>query len=245
MHHGGAARTVDLITRCYLASSTPDAPDSESDPENAPAARGRGRPVTVSREERREQILNAAESLFRQTGYASTSMADIARACGTSKRTLYEVFDTKEALFHALVADVESFPSMAHEGGDDDASAQEVLEAALAAIAHYVLRERHVTVCRLVIAESNLFPEIRQHYYEQGIQRCRRWLGSRLSALVEQRRVAHINADRTADLLFGAVIGMPLIAAISYRETPDMDEVAVKAREAVACLVTQRANSSA
>lgn len=257
MHSGGAARTVDSITRCSLVSSTSDAPDPENDPDSAsnaarddvPTPRGRGRPVTISREARRGQILKAAERLFRQAGYANTSMADIARACETSKRTLYEVFATKEALFRALVADVESFPATVEETSDKtspetsdetngNASAHDTLEAALKAIAHYVLRERHVTVCRLVIAESNLFPEIREHYYEQGIHRSKLWLEARLEALVAQRRIAPINVDRTADMLFGAVIGTHLIAAISsYREAPDMAEVAAKAREAVARLV--------
>jgi AcrR family transcriptional regulator len=210
--------------------------DSTTPTDSVPTARGRGRPVTISRELRREQILKVAESLFKQAGYATTSMADIARVCETSKRTLYELFPAKEDLFRALVADVESFPDTAHEI-DDTADAQEVLEATLAAIAHYVLSERHVTVSRLVIAESNLFPEIRQHYYEQGINRSKQWLESRIAALVERKRIAPVNVDRTADMLFGAVIGTHLITAISYRETPDMAEVAHKAREAVARLV--------
>jgi AcrR family transcriptional regulator len=210
--------------------------DSTTPTDSAPAARGRGRPVTISRELRREQILKMAESLFKQTGYSSTSMADIARLCETSKRTIYELFPTKEDLFRALVADVESFPDTAHEF-DEAASAQEVLEATLSAIAHYVLSERHVTVSRLVIAESNLFPEIRQHYYEQGINRSKQWLESRIATLVKRKRIAPVNVDRTADMLFGAVIGTHLIAAISYRQAPDMAEVAEKSREAVARLV--------
>jgi TetR/AcrR family transcriptional regulator, regulator of autoinduction and epiphytic fitness len=192
--------------------------------------------VTISRESRREQILKVAESLFKQTGYAATSMADIARLCETSKRTIYELFPTKEDLFRALVADVESFPDTAHDM-DESASAQEVLEATLAAIAHYVLSDRHVTVSRLVIAESNLFPEIRQHYYEQGINRSKQWLESRIAALVARKLIAPVNVDRTADMLFGAVIGTHLIAAISYREAPDLAEVAEKSREAVSRLV--------
>lgn len=223
-----------------MDSSTPTDPDSETDSDResgrdpAPVARGRGRPVTVSREARREQILTAAESLFKEAGYANTSMADIARVCETSKRTLYERFPTKEDLFRSLVADVEPFPATPHEIGAD-ANAHDVLEAALAAVAHYVLGERHVSVARLVIAEANLFPEIRQRYYAQGIERGKRWLEARIAALVAGRRLAPVNANHTAEMLFGAVIGAPLIAALTDRRTPDLSEVAARTREAVAC----------
>jgi TetR/AcrR family transcriptional regulator, regulator of autoinduction and epiphytic fitness len=40
-----------------------------------------------------------------------------------------------------------------------------------------------------------------------------------------------------ADMLFGAVIGTHLIAAISYRQMPDMNDVAARARESIAGLI--------
>ncbi len=210
--------------------------DTTMPAEAPPVARGRGRPVTITREARREQILKAAEGLFKLSGYAATSMADIARVCETSKRTIYELFPTKEELFRALVADAESFPDVQHEI-DDALSPQAVLEATLAEMAHYVLSERHVNVSRLVIAESNAFPEIRQHYYDQGIHRSKQFLESRLALLIERGRIAPVNIDRMADMLFGAVIGTHLIAAISYRQTPDMNDVAARARESIAGLI--------
>ncbi|WP_322049555.1 TetR/AcrR family transcriptional regulator [Paraburkholderia sp. J67] len=197
-----------------------------------PPARGRGRPASVSPEARREQILNVAEQLFRHSGYAATSMADIARQCEMSKRTLYEAFETKESLFRALVVDVQSFP--AHECSVDPArTPAAIVAAALNEIAHYVLSERHIMVSRIVIAESELSPAIREHYYEQGIDRSKRFLVAQLGALVEAGRIVAVNADRIADMLFGAVIATHLIAAISYRQTPDFDEVSAKIEEVV------------
>lgn len=203
-----------------------------------PSTRGRGRPVSTSPEARREQILRVAEDLFKRSGYATTSMLDIARQCEMSKRTIYEAFETKEDLFRALVADVESFPAHAMEA-DASLPARTLLEHTLAQIAKYVLSERHITVSRLVITESNLFPEIRQHYYKQGIDRCRELLESRLTSLAQQGRIKPVEVTRRADMLFGAVIATHLIAAISYRQAPDMDEVAARIREAVARLIDE------
>ncbi|QGZ65885.1 TetR/AcrR family transcriptional regulator [Paraburkholderia acidisoli] len=229
---------TDPETACDTHREIDRDPQRESGHTPAPVARGRGRgrPVTVSREVRREQILSAAERLFSETGYADTSMADIARVCETSKRTLYELFPTKEDLFRSLVGNMETFAGLPHEI-DAAASTHDALEAALDAIAHYVLDVRHVTLARLVIAESHRFPELRQRYYEQGVEHCKRWLEARIAALVACRRLAPVNENRLAGMLFGAVIGTPLIAAIADRRLPEMAEVAAHAREAVASFV--------
>jgi AcrR family transcriptional regulator len=56
-------------------------------------------------EARREQILDAAEMLFRQQGYSATSMRQIADAAGygSSVSGLYNHYASKEAIFEALL----------------------------------------------------------------------------------------------------------------------------------------------
>jgi AcrR family transcriptional regulator len=49
-----------------------------------------------------EAILDAAKALFSQQGYESVKMADIAAEAGMAKGTLYNYFDSKEAVFGAL-----------------------------------------------------------------------------------------------------------------------------------------------
>jgi len=53
---------------------------------------------------KRETILEAATAAFRDEGYESTSMDRIAERAGASKRTVYNHFGSKEALFQAVVA---------------------------------------------------------------------------------------------------------------------------------------------
>ncbi|MGC9523173.1 MAG: TetR/AcrR family transcriptional regulator [Anaerolineae bacterium] len=54
---------------------------------------------------RRQDILEQAVGLFLDQGYAGTSMADVARAIGIQKASLYHHFPSKEALFIACVSD--------------------------------------------------------------------------------------------------------------------------------------------
>jgi len=53
---------------------------------------------------KRETILAASTAAFRDEGYESTSMDRIAELAGASKRTVYNHFGSKEALFQAVVA---------------------------------------------------------------------------------------------------------------------------------------------
>ncbi len=53
---------------------------------------------------KRETILEAAMSAFRDEGYESISMDRIAELAGASKRTVYNYFGSKEGLFRAVVA---------------------------------------------------------------------------------------------------------------------------------------------
>ncbi len=64
--------------------------------------------MEIQRESRvfakRETILAAAIAAFRDEGFECTSMDRIAELAGASKRTVYNHFQSKEALFRAVVA---------------------------------------------------------------------------------------------------------------------------------------------
>src|SRR5262249_18658541 len=52
---------------------------------------------------RQAAILEAAAGIFLRYGFKKTSMDDVARAAGISRQGLYLYFQTKEALFKAIV----------------------------------------------------------------------------------------------------------------------------------------------
>jgi AcrR family transcriptional regulator len=61
--------------------------------------RRRGRPPARSGEDTRERLLRAARVRFGEAGYASTSLADIARQAGITPRAIYHYVDSKADLF--------------------------------------------------------------------------------------------------------------------------------------------------
>lgn len=53
-------------------------------------------------EQKRKQIIEAAVAEFQERGFAGASMDRISGRAGVSKRTVYNHFDSKEALFRAI-----------------------------------------------------------------------------------------------------------------------------------------------
>ena len=61
------------------------------------------RQLTDQGKERKQQLLDAAEGLFADHGYANTRIVDICSAAGVAKGLFYWYFENKEALFIELV----------------------------------------------------------------------------------------------------------------------------------------------
>ncbi len=63
--------------------------------------RGAG-PMTTKGQERRQEILTAARSVFEDRGYVDTRVADIVAQARVAQGTFYTYFDSKEAVFAEL-----------------------------------------------------------------------------------------------------------------------------------------------
>ena len=57
----------------------------------------------LPRAERRRQLLRAAAGVFVAGGFDGASMEDVARAAGVTRLIVYRIFETKEALYRAVL----------------------------------------------------------------------------------------------------------------------------------------------
>ncbi len=60
----------------------------------------------MQRDERQAQILTAAAAAFARTGFAGTSMDDVAAEAGITRLIVYRHFDSKEDLYRAVLTKV-------------------------------------------------------------------------------------------------------------------------------------------
>jgi AcrR family transcriptional regulator len=104
----------------------------------------------MPRAQRKEQILAAATEAFARTGFAATSLDDIAAQAGITRVILYRHFDSKTELYQAVLDRMCSRLEAHVEepvGGFTDASIDGLLEAAVESPAgfrllfHHALRE--------------------------------------------------------------------------------------------------------
>src|SRR3954469_25656067 len=77
----------------------------ETEPQNSPASSGKA-PRTARGERTLRKILDAARDEFGECGFSESSIVWITQRAGVALGTFYTYFDSKEALFQALVRDM-------------------------------------------------------------------------------------------------------------------------------------------
>ena len=65
-----------------------------------------GHPAVSDNEklQRREEIMTAAKKVFARNGFHATTIADVAKEANLPFDAVYQYFDSRDALFHALIA---------------------------------------------------------------------------------------------------------------------------------------------
>lgn len=132
---------------------------------------------------RRTMLLAAAEEMFLTCGYAGTTMSDIARTAGMSKKTIYQVFASKTDLFRALLQNRLAAPDRHPDplSSLDALSPKAALEVLLRHMARQVLSPNHVALCRLVLASAGKLPEVSSVFKDHCLrleENLAAWLGA-------------------------------------------------------------------
>jgi AcrR family transcriptional regulator len=174
------------------------------------ARRGRGRPQVRCDEETRAVILEAARQEFVASGFAATSIENVARRAGVSTKTLYRLLPDKKTLFEATVTDrMDRFVSVvslrACEGGDIEAA----LPDALLACADLVLDPEVISLQRLILADNDKFPDISESFYITAMRRSVAALAEWL--LVQKKRglIDLADVEAAAGMLLGMLVFQP------------------------------------
>ncbi len=188
----------------------------------------------LSDEDRCRLLRESAAAVFLRDGYAAAHMDEVARSAGMSKRTLYQHYPSKAALFEAVMEDgLAPFSlDMAMEHHPDLATA---LRGMLEALSLHLFEPRQVAIFRLVIAEVKRSPELAEAFHRAGPGRGAGSLERRLAAEIAQGRLRLADAAAAARKLFGMAIGAAHMALLlGIREAPARSEVAQMVADAVA-----------
>jgi AcrR family transcriptional regulator len=194
--------------------------------------RGRGRPRVRSDEETRALIFEAARQEFAASGYAATCMEDVARRAGISTKTLYRLLPNKAALFEAMVTErIDRFVSVvklrACEGGDVEAA----LTEALVVCAELLLANEVIALQRVILGDSDKFPEIAETFYHKAIRRTEDALADWLRAQQARGTIKLDDAQSAAGMLLGMLAFQPQRAVMfGHKPPPSRREIEHRAR---------------
>jgi AcrR family transcriptional regulator len=159
--------------------------------------------------ERRAAVLKAAADLFAKHGYAGTRLDDIAAAAGVTKPIVYRHFDSKKALYLALLSKHEQdFPTFIAgvDGELADLSPEDIARAILRHWLDYVRENSHAWL--MLFRDSSGDAEI-QAFRLQVSARAREVMVTLVAARASGRMPAD-QIEPTAELLRSGLAGLAL-----------------------------------
>ncbi|MEZ5829344.1 MAG: TetR/AcrR family transcriptional regulator [Hyphomicrobiales bacterium] len=140
------------------------------------------------KENRSEEIVEAAFEEFVTHGYAGTRLEDVAGRAKVSKGLPYLYFKTKEELFKAVIRSVISpvFDAMRERMLNTDMSSEDFLRGPFLSFLQELVKSRRILIARLLIAEGPKHPELTTFYYEQVIAKGRETLQAFIDRGIER-----------------------------------------------------------
>jgi AcrR family transcriptional regulator len=165
--------------------------------------------------QKQEQILQGAMRVFLKDGYAGTSMDRVSAEAGVSKQTIYSHFQDKEGLFKALIerVTIANFSSIfcAKElHGEPAILLREVAETYLMKVAE---NPDYLALFRIIITESERFPELAKLYTQNVIQRGRHLLSQ---YFVLHPELGITDPEATAQIFFGSLVAYMMVQEMLY-----------------------------
>jgi TetR/AcrR family transcriptional regulator len=211
----------------------------ETAPQAPPAARRSSATLTKG-ERTAERVLDAAEPLFAEHGFAGTSLRDIADAVGIRIPSLYNHFGSKEALY-ASVLDRGLAPVLAMLDAAVAAAPTERLEPGQLIDAVMAVIAEHPHLSRLLLQETL-----------SGGRRLTPVLRDRIAPIFEKAHQTVRASDPTAEwsdeeipllvlALYHVFVGFHAVAPL-YRTTVGEDLLAADVRERQARFLTRMAD---
>lgn len=148
---------------------------------------------------RRATIIRHARHHFVTHGFTATRMEPVARESGVSTATLYGFFESKNALFEAVINDAtDEIAGQLEALPISSGSAEEKLNTLLTYYAEFLSKDDVRAVFRLILAERHRFEEVCTRFFARG----RTHFGSTLIDLLKDLNTS--GELKSGDLVVGA-----------------------------------------
>lgn len=167
---------------------------------------GAGRRKSISDDERRKLILDAAEKVFDQKGYGDTTMEEISQAAGMAKKTVYKFFPDKPTVFCELINTHDDVLKTRMSQPVPDEPLEQI-RLLLHDMASFILAPRQLRLTRLMIAETHKNPELAERFHDACMEKSLTVFLERLLVVQKISRLGEAEVRGIADIFLGATIG--------------------------------------
>ena len=153
------------------------------------------------------KLLDASAIEFGEKGFHEASVSSITRRAGVALGSFYTYFDSKDALFRALVQDMSAnVMSSARSAISDDMGALEIEQAALAAFLSFA--REHKEIYRIVDEAEFVDPASYRRHYET--------IAERIEARLEAGKEHGEFRDDLGEVEAWAIMGMNVFVGMRY-----------------------------
>ena len=125
------------------------------------------------KEDRPQEIADAAFEAFAEKGYAGTRIDDVAKRAGVSKGLTYLYYKTKEDLFKAVVRNVvvRRVDALIGDIETSELSSEEFIRGPFLDFMKKVPGSPIAIVIRLLVSEGRKHPDLCDYYYDNVVAR--------------------------------------------------------------------------
>ncbi len=176
---------------------------------------------------RREKIINVAANLFFEKGFSSTSIDDIIKVTGGSKRDIYNEFGNKSGLLSMIIEIYTN--KVLHEIGLEKLDVNNIelsLKKFGYALAQSYMKPEILGLNTLIFNEAKRFPNLALEFYEKGPMLGALKLSKFLEKCINQDKLKKNPHDKLAGFFIGILRDKLYFGVILNSSEPvDFEEV--------------------
>ncbi len=194
--------------------------------------------------QKKKQILKVATDLFIERGYNGVSVDAIVKEVGGSKSTIYNYFGGKQALFRAIVEDLsQQILSPLTETNLENLPLREGLTAIGKQAMSVILSDRGVALLRMVIAQTQQFPELGELFFNAGPQSNWNRLSQYLDQQQQKGKLKPCDSYHAATQFIGMFLGIHhLQRLLGITDSPTQQEITEIVEDAVTTFLQRYEN---
>ena len=179
------------------------------------------------KEDRPQEITEAALAAFAENGYAATKVDEVAKRAGVSKGLLYLYFKTKEDLFKAVIRSfvVPRIDELTVIIDSSELSSEEFLRGPFLDFVKTLPGSPISILVRLMISEGPKHPDLLQFYLENVVSRGLDALNAILERGVETREFRRCVVHDLPHLFVMPVLFSVIFKLLFEKQCPDTDSL--------------------